>query len=255
MSGSGYDMSTTTYSPEGRIFQVEYASKAVMEASTCVGINCKDGVVIGIEKVLNSPFVIEGSDRHVHLVTDHIGAVVGGYTADGRYFVEMTRKHATNFKTQFGEEVPPKVLSQMMASFAHQFTCYGSLRPLGISVLYAGYDIRSNQYQLYTVSTSGTAVKHFADSLGKGRQACKASIDKLNLTEKTCDEVLQWVTHMLCQLHVDSKKPYEIELGVVSDSTDHKFVRVTPEKTAELVQWAKNKIAEEEQSSDSSDSE
>ena len=191
MSGSGYDISAATYSPEGRVFQIEYASKAVMDASTCVGIQCKDGIVMGIEKVLTSPFLVDGSNKHIHIINDHIGCLIGGYTADGRYFAEMTRQHADEFKSTYGESITPKVLSDNMGGFAHQFTCHGYLRPLGVNAMIAGYDHRKKTCELYTITTSGLSTKHFADALGKGRQSCKATIDKQNLTQCTCQEVLQ----------------------------------------------------------------
>lgn len=81
--------------------------------------------------------------------------------------------------------------------------------------------------------------------MGKGRQNCKAEIEKHNLVDMTVEEALPYVTKMcdwgddlrirLCELHTESKKPYEIELGVVSDATQHRFVRVEAEKKKQLI--------------------
>ena len=133
--------------------------------------------------------------------------VVGGYNPDGHYAVERAREHTTQFKGYFGEEMPPRVLSERMGQFVHQFTCYGGYRPLGMSILFAGWDHRENRYDLYRITPSGQCFvcftvpclivqRHFAESMGKGRQACKAEIEKHNLTDLNVEEALPYVTKM-----------------------------------------------------------
>ncbi len=80
---------------------------------------------------------------------------MGGYIPDGRYSIDRSRDHCMKFKENFGEEIPPKVLAESMGQFVHQFTCYGGYRPLGVNVLYAGYDHRDKQYHLYRITPSG----------------------------------------------------------------------------------------------------
>lgn len=175
---------------------------------------------------------------------------IGGYSPDGRYAVGMARDHTVQFKDAFGEEMSPRVLAERMGQFVHQFTCYGGARPLGINLLFAGYDHREKKYDLYRITPTGqyyvafplrsNAQRHFAEAVGKGRQNCKADIEKYNLIEKTVDEVLPYVTKMylsgmkvicrLCETHTESKKPYEIEIGYVSDATGHRFIRVEKER-------------------------
>jgi hypothetical protein len=73
--GTGYDLSVTTFSPDGRVFQIEYATKAVDNSGTVVGIKCKDGVVLGVEKLIPSKMLLEGSNRRIHAVHKHAGMV------------------------------------------------------------------------------------------------------------------------------------------------------------------------------------
>ena len=134
--------------------------------STCVGVICKDGVVVAAEKTLDSPFIMKDSNKHIHVISKHIGSVflinrlfyiqvVGGYNPDGRYAVDRARDHAVQFKDYFAEEMPPRVLAERMGQFIHQFTCYGGYRPLGINLLFAGWDHGENRYDLYRVTPSG----------------------------------------------------------------------------------------------------
>ena len=82
--GTGYDQSTTTFSPDGRVFQVEYASKAVDNSGTAIGIQCRDGVVMGVEKQKLSKMMVEASNRRVFTVDKHSGMAVSGFMADAR---------------------------------------------------------------------------------------------------------------------------------------------------------------------------
>ena len=81
--------------------------------------------------------------------------MAGGYTPDGRYAVDRAREHTVQFKDNFGEEMPPRVLAERMGQFVHQFTCFGGARPLGINILFGGYDHREKKYDLYRITPSG----------------------------------------------------------------------------------------------------
>ena len=72
-TGAGYDLGATTFSPDGRIFQVEYATKAVENSGTVIGIRCSDGVVLGVEKVIFSKMLLPSSNRRVATVAPHVG--------------------------------------------------------------------------------------------------------------------------------------------------------------------------------------
>ena len=95
--GTGYDQSTTTFSPDGRVFQVEYAVKAVDNSSTAVGIRCKDGVVMGVEKPKLSKMLVEGSNRRIFTVDKHSGMCVSGLMADARQVVTYAREEAAAY--------------------------------------------------------------------------------------------------------------------------------------------------------------
>ena len=91
--GTGYDQSTTTYSPDGRVFQVEYATKAVDNSGTAIGIRCVDGVVMGVEKQKLSKLMVEGSNRRIFTVDKHTGMAISGLQADAR---QVRQAHSCN---------------------------------------------------------------------------------------------------------------------------------------------------------------
>ena len=173
-----YDLYTTSYSPDGRVFQVEYAAKAVESSGTAVGVRCKDGVVMGFEKLVVSKMLVEvracvplcplpvaavwrrwlrvfplrcrctphppsvrqGSSRRIFTVSEHVGLAVCGLLADGRQLVNRARDEAAAYVEFYGSPIPGKVLAERLAGFVHAYTMYWSVRPFGASVLIAGKD-------------------------------------------------------------------------------------------------------------------
>jgi 20S proteasome subunit alpha 7 len=137
---------------------VEYAYKAIEAAGTALGVKCSDGVILGVEKLVLSKMLVEGSGRRVHALEEHIGAATAGLNPDGRMLVERARDEARGFRQNFGEPVPPRVLSDRMGAFMHLFTLYGSYRPVGSSILMAGFDAETQQYELHMAEPTGLAL-------------------------------------------------------------------------------------------------
>ncbi|GMH57991.1 hypothetical protein TrRE_jg1412, partial [Triparma retinervis] len=189
-SGSGYDLSPTTFSPDGRIFQVEYASKAVASSGTSVGLKVSNGVVLVTEKLLNSKMLVPGSSRRLHGLDRHAGCSVTGLVSDGRQLVNRGRSEASNYLDTYGIRSPPSVLCDRLASFAHYFTLHGALRPFGATTMVAAYDEDVEEYTLTMIEPSGQAYRYFGCAAGKGRQGAKTEIEKLNLQGMDCSEGL-----------------------------------------------------------------
>jgi len=115
-------------------------------------------VILGVEKLVLSKMLVEGSGRRVHALEEHIGAATAGNNPDGRMLVERGRDEARGYRQNFGEPVPPRVLSDRMGAFMHLFTLYGSYRPVGSGILMAGYDAESKQYELHAAEPTGLAL-------------------------------------------------------------------------------------------------
>ncbi|WRX33409.1 Proteasome alpha-subunit [Theobroma cacao] len=146
--GTGYDLSVTTFSPDGRVFQIEYAAKAVDNSGTVIGIKCKDGIVMGVEKLIASKMMLPGSNRRIHSVHRHSGMAVAGLAADGRQIVARAKSEATNYESVYGEPIPVKELAERVASYVHLCTLYWWLRPFGCGVILGGYDRDGPQLHL-----------------------------------------------------------------------------------------------------------
>mmetsp|Transcript_21859 Transcript_21859/g.45539 ORF Transcript_21859/g.45539 Transcript_21859/m.45539 type:complete len:254 (+) Transcript_21859:99-860(+) len=244
-SGSGYDLSPTTFSPDGRIFQVEYASKAVSSSGTSVGIKCADGVVMVTEKLLGNKMLVGGSGRRVHGVDRHMGCCVTGLLSDGRQLVSRSRSESSNYEETYGIKGPPGVICERIAGFAHYFTMHGALRPFGATVMVAGFDEDTKEYSLHMIEPSGVSYRYYGCSAGKGRQGAKTELEKLDLETITCEEGLKQAVKIICQMRDEGKdKPMEIEAGWVRDG---KWERVKDGKVSEIEKICKEELEEEEE--------
>jgi len=238
--GTGYDLDCTTYSPDGRVFQVEYATKAVDNSGTAVGFVCADGVVLAVEKLLHSKLLVPGTSRRVHAIDEHIGVAAAGFVADARKLVKQARKEAGDWRRYYNEPVPPKVLSERVAAFTQAYTLYSHLRPFGCSLLIASStDVvedstsemkdgpsKKRKPVLYTVDPSGACTGVFAAAIGKARQAAKTELEKLLPLpgdKLDCRNALVQAAKVLLTVHDDTKdKLYEIEMLWISEKTGWK---------------------------------
>jgi len=95
--GTGYDLSASTYSPDGRIFQIEYAGKAVENSGTVIGLKVKDGIVLAVENLVHSKLLVPGANRRIQTIDPHIGLATAGFLADGRQISQVRgkRSHST----------------------------------------------------------------------------------------------------------------------------------------------------------------
>ena len=259
--GTGYDQSCTTFSPDGRVFQVEYAQKAVDNSSTAVGIRCKDGVVMGVEKPKLSKMLVEGSNRRILTVDRHTGMCVSGLMADARQIVNFGRDEAANYLSQFGSPIPGEMLANRVADHMHYYTCFWYIRPFGAAVLVASYTEEGGP-MLYAAEPSGVSYRFFATAIGKAKNACKSALEKLDLEKLTCREgarpapprphrarrppalhtlpptraaVIEIAKILMAQHDPAKDKPIELELSWVCDATGRQHKLVPPELKAEAV--------------------
>jgi len=229
--GTGYDLSATTFSPDGRVFQVEYASKAVENSGTAIGVRVKDGVVFGVEKLIISKMLVEGSNKRVHGSDLHCGMAVAGLLADARQIVNRSRAEAKSYKSFYHSPIPIRVVAERVAGFVQQYTLYGSLRPFGSTAIIGGMDQRGPQ--LYMIDPSGVCWGYFGCAAGKGREVAKTEIEKLKLAEMTCREAVVEVARILHLVHDEVKdKDFELELAWVCEESKRQF-QVVPQDIRE----------------------
>ncbi|CAG8444253.1 9237_t:CDS:2 [Ambispora gerdemannii] len=213
--GTGYDLSVSTYSPDGRVFQVEYAVKAVDNSGTAIGLRVKDGVVFAVEKLIQSKLLVPGSNRRIQTVDTHIGVATAGLLADGRHIINRARDEAENYRDTYRSPIPGKAIADRVGQYVQAYTLYSSARPFGSSTIIGTVDEEGPQ--LFMVEPSGVYW---------GKQVAKTEIEKLKLSEMTALDAVREATRIIYTVHDDAKdKEFELELSWVTvDNKRHQFV-------------------------------
>eukprot|EP00047_Mylnosiga_fluctuans_P002310 m.224026 g.224026 ORF g.224026 m.224026 type:complete len:250 (+) comp11023_c0_seq1:22-771(+) len=242
--GAGYDLSATTFSPAGRIFQVEYAGKAVENSGTVVGLRCKDGVVFASENIIISKLHEENTVKHIFTVDGQLGVAIAGLISDGRMLIERARAEAHKYKELYGNTIPPKMLNERMSSFMHQFSLYGGTRPCGACVLISGFSA-ANGPELYAIEPSGVSWGYYGYAAGKAKQNAQAELEKLKPAELTTEQAIKEVARIIYSVHDELKdKDFELELSWVSAATNGKHQPVPKDVFEGAVQFAKAAMEE-----------
>lgn len=169
-----YDSSTTTFSPEGRLHQVEYAIEAINNAGTCVGILAKDGIVMASEKkVVSGLLAPSKTSEKTYKLSQHAACNVAGLTADANILIDQARLRAGRYEYQYCEPIPMEQLVEHVCNYKQAYTQYGGLRPFGVAFLFAGYDEHYG-FQLYQSDPSGNYSGWKATVIGSNNQAGKS---------------------------------------------------------------------------------
>ncbi|MGQ0376518.1 MAG: archaeal proteasome endopeptidase complex subunit alpha [Nitrososphaerota archaeon] len=175
MASRGYDMTPTMYSPDGRIYQVEYAIETVKRGTLAIGIKSKDGVIIAVEEKPRTLQVTEITQK-IFQVDEHIGVAAAGYIPDARVQVDNARFFSQSSKLTYDEPVSVEMVAKHLADQCHQFTQYSGVRPYGVALIIAGVDEKGGT--IYVTDPSGTYVSYAAVAIGAGSE------DVTNFLEK-----------------------------------------------------------------------
>jgi proteasome alpha subunit len=175
MSSRGYDMTPTMYSPDGRIYQVEYAIETVKRGTLAIGISNKDGIIVAVEE---KPRTLQTANitQKIFQVDSHIGIAAAGYIPDARVQVDGARFFSQGTKMTYDEPVEVATVAKHLADQAHQFTQYGGVRPNGVSMIIAGVD--QNGQSIYVTDPSGTYIQFAAVAIGAGADEVNEFFEK-----------------------------------------------------------------------------
>ena len=186
----------------------------------------------GVEKLVASKMVVEGSNRRIHSVDRHAGLAVAGLGPDGRQLVHRARAEASRYNAFYGDRIPAQVLAERLASFVHLYTLYWSVRPFGASVLLACADVPAegeaepSSASLFAIDTGGEVYRFFGTALGKGRQQAKTELERLKLSELSCRDALLELAKIIHRCHDEKDKAFELELSWVCAESGWEHARV-----------------------------
>ena len=182
----GYDRTSTMFSPDGRLLQVEYAKKTIRQGSTAIGIVCKDGVLLITDKRISNPLIVSESVEKLFQIDEHMGAAVSGFVSDGRVLVEKARVRAQQHRVTYGGPVDMIELVKHICDLKQWFTQVGGARPFGVSLLFGGID-EDGKVKLFVTEPSGVYFQYKAAAVGEAEVEVNAILDKEYKENMTID--------------------------------------------------------------------
>ena len=230
-SNMAYDRAITVFSPDGRLFQVEYAREAVKRGTTTVGMKFSDGVVLIVDKRVSSRLVEPGSIEKIFTIDDHIGCATSGLVADARALIDRARVDAQINEITYSEPIQVKTLVKNICDFKQTYTQYGGVRPFGTALLVAGYD--NTGARLFSTDPSGALMEYKASSEGSGRNGAMSHFESHYKEGLSMEEAIDMGIKALHKGTEGKLNPDATEIGVVDK--DFKFHIIPPEKSKEYV--------------------
>lgn len=220
MKQMGYDRATVMFSPEGRMYQVEYARKAVEKASTAVGALFSNGVVLAAARSLQKLLVTESSEK-ISKIDKHIGLAACGILADSRVLVDYARIRSQINRITYGEPIELWALVKDISDRKQRFTQVGGIRPFGVSLLVAGMD---GSPHLFETDPSGTLREWKAHAVGRGSKEARKVLMEKYREGMTKEEILSLA---LKALNAGEKKvsSKNVEFGIIENGVFKKLDR------------------------------
>ncbi len=215
--GLGYDRAITIFSPDGRLFQVEYALEAVRRGWTALGIRCLDGVVLAVEKRKISPLIDPSSMEKILKIDEHVGATFAGLSSDARILIDQARQEAQINRILYDDIIDIEVLTKRVSSIKQLYTQHAGVRPFGVSLLIAGVDKVGPR--LFMTEPSGAYAGYFAVAIGAGAQTVTEFFEK-NYNEKiTLSSAINLALKALAMVIEGGLEPTRVEIAIASKTT------------------------------------
>ncbi len=230
---AAYDRAITVFSPDGRLYQVEYAREAVKRGTTAVGIKCQEGVVLIVDKRINSRLLEANSIEKIFRIDEHIGVASSGLVGDARALVDRARIEAQINRITYDEPIDVETLAKKLGDHMQTYTQFGGARPYGTALLITG--ISDGQFRLFETDPSGTLLEYKATGIGTGRPA----VMKLFEDEYTHEcSIRDAISLGLKALHEATEGKFDVntvEIGVITRD-EEQFRKMSREEVASYIE-------------------
>jgi proteasome alpha subunit len=224
-----YDRGITIFSPDGRLYQVEYAREAVSRGSASVGVRTTDGVVLAADRQIRSPLIERESIEKLHRIDDHVGVASAGHVADARKLVDVARQEAQINRLRYDEPVGVETLTKSITDHVQQYTQTGGARPFGVALLVAG--IEDGEPRLFETDPSGTPYEWQATAVGGGRDEIMGHLEDEYSPEMDLQGGIGLTLEAMAEASEDGLDPEGVHVATVDVETEQ-FSTLSSEEVA-----------------------
>jgi proteasome alpha subunit len=211
-----YDRAITVFSPDGRLFQVEYAMELVNRGATIISLQCEEGIVIGSEENIEALEEAEYSWK-IFRVDEHIGAAIVGLSSDARILIDQARIYAQSNKLTYDEPIDVEVVTKRICDIQQMYTQHAGVRPFGVSIIFAGVDKTGNH--VFGTHPSGTYRGYKATALGAGRETVLAILKEEYKENVTLEATTKLAIKCLAKALEARQLPARIKIAVIPATT------------------------------------
>ncbi|MBI4257382.1 MAG: archaeal proteasome endopeptidase complex subunit alpha [Thaumarchaeota archaeon] len=215
-AAAGYDRAITVFSPDGRLYQVEYAIETVRRGTIAVGLRSKEGVVLAVEEKTRKLQNAEVTQK-IFQIDDHVGVAAAGYIPDARVQVDQSRVAAQSNRLIYDESVEVDTIAKRIADISQQFTQYAGVRPFGVSLIIAGVD--RGGPRLFVTDPSGTYLSYHAVAIGAGSEQATEYFEQKYDPELTLEQACVLAVESIYLVSEDKVSSQHIRMAVIDADT------------------------------------
>ena len=228
----GYDRTSTMFSPDGRLLQVEYAKKTVRQGTTAIGMVCKDGVLLMADKRFSDPLVIPDSIEKVSPIDDHIQATGSGILSDSRILIDYARGIAQRHRVTYDSPIDVLSIVKNLCDIKQSYTQFGGARPFGVSLLIAGVN---DENDLYVTDPTGIFFQYKATAIGEMEDEIKEILNKEYKDNLDLNSGIKLGLRAMKKVQGKNFDISRLDIGIINN-TDKKFRKLSQSELIKIKQ-------------------
>ena len=227
-----YDRAITVFSPDGRLFQVEYALETVKRGSTVLGIACNEGVVLAAEEKPNSKLQDQSFTWKIFAIDEHAGAAISGLSSDARVLVDRARVYAQSNRLTYDESIDVEAISGKIGDIMQLYTQNAGVRPFGVTLIFGGVD--KTGPVVIQADPSGACWKYKAVSVGVGAEPVREILESKYSVDCSFEDAIRLAVECLAKVAEGGIQAENLRIVTIPAATK-KLTRLTTKEISKYV--------------------